>query len=286
MNRRRDEGLLFMLAAMPWPAGIVAGVMAFLFFRYGIGAILAGSTNPTLDAMGRLAAAGGFRWIAWTFLGLCWLAALLSYIKRRHRARLLDTQSGLDSVRDMDWRRFEMLVGEAFRRQGFSVTENGLGGADGGIDLVLEKEGSTHLVQCKQWRKQRVDVHVVREMFGLMTHHRAQSVIIVSVGEFTAAARQFAQGKPVELIHGERLLSMIRDAQIQASANAPAEAHATVSTTPAHAERANRSAPLSSAVPVCPRCGADMKQRANRNTGHAFWGCPAYPSCRGTRPIG
>ena len=52
----------------------------------------------------------------------------------------------------MSWREFEMLVGEAFRLQGYRVIETGGGGADGGIDLVLFKGSEKFLVQCKQWK--------------------------------------------------------------------------------------------------------------------------------------
>jgi hypothetical protein len=33
----------------------------------------------------------------------------------------------------------------------------------------------------------------------------------------------------------------------------------------------------------CPDCGGPMLARANRLTGEKFWGCKAYPDCRGTR---
>lgn len=34
--------------------------------------------------------------------------------------------------------------------------------------------------------------------------------------------------------------------------------------------------------PVCPKCGGGMKMRANRETGVSFWGCSAYPKCKGS----
>lgn len=34
---------------------------------------------------------------------------------------------------------------------------------------------------------------------------------------------------------------------------------------------------------LCPKCGAKMISRANRNTGQRFWGCSRYPECKGTR---
>lgn len=34
----------------------------------------------------------------------------------------------------------------------------------------------------------------------------------------------------------------------------------------------------------CPRCSSLMMLRRNRSTGDRFYGCSAYPNCRGTRP--
>ena len=36
-----------------------------------------------------------------------------------------------------------------------------------------------------------------------------------------------------------------------------------------------------SATPSCPKCGKRMAKRHDRN-GRAFWGCTAYPDCKGT----
>ena len=33
----------------------------------------------------------------------------------------------------------------------------------------------------------------------------------------------------------------------------------------------------------CPECRGPMTSRQNRDTGQFFWGCNAYPKCRGTR---
>jgi four helix bundle suffix protein len=41
-------------------------------------------------------------------------------------------------------------------------------------------------------------------------------------------------------------------------------------------------------APVCPECGKPMRRRMARqgpNKGKPFWGCSAYPECRGTRPV-
>jgi restriction system protein len=44
----------------------------------------------------------------------------------------------------------------------------------------------------------------------------------------------------------------------------------------------------SDVAPCCPRCGKPMQHRTARrgsNAGQGFWGCTAYPDCKGTRPL-
>jgi restriction system protein len=265
---KRREGGFELLASMRWPVPLVLGVIGFAAVRYGIGWAMGASQNVYLASIGRELAGKAYAPLAWAVLGLCWIAALASYIGAKGRRRLLETQTGLESIRSLSWRQFELLVGEAFRRQGYAVQETGLGGADGGIDLLLRKDGKLTLVQCKRWRTQRVDVKVVREMFGLFAHHQASAVKIIAVGTYTADAQRFAEGKPIELISGNALLELVRSVQTTAPEPAP-----------------QPYAPLTAAAPLCPSCGKEMQQRANRRTKERFWGCPAYPHCHGTRPL-
>lgn len=276
---RRKQGGFELIASAPWPVGLVLGIVAYVAVRYGISWYLASSSNMFFAPIGKAANGGAITILAWTLLGICWAAALASFVARHQRGRLLETQSGLDSLRAMNWRQFEMLVGEAFRRQGYRIEETGLGGADGGIDLRLSKNAKSTLVQCKQWRSQSVDVKIVREMYGLLAHHGADAVKIVAIGDFTPDARLFAQGKPIELIHGEALLALIRNVQnTSSSGTTPASPRA-----PAAADPATKPIAASAASPDCPSCGAPMVKRSNRRSHEAFWGCPKYPSCRGTR---
>ena len=244
----RRKGLLDELAELPWPVPAVLGVVAFFYVRH-VGGFLAS--------------------LAFAVLVACEGAALVSFLNVRKRRALLEQQTGLDSLVAMSWREFEMLVGEAFRRQGYVVEETGLGGADGGIDLILHRQGRTELVQCKQWRTRQVRPAVVREMWGLVDHHRADAVKIVCVGEFTRDAAAFAQGKAIELINGERLLAMVQD--VQASPSVPK----VPASPPVDAEP----------PPACPQCSVPMVRRSNRRTGQPFWGCTEYPRCKGTRPF-
>jgi restriction system protein len=174
----------------------------------------------------------------------------------------------------MSWQQFEMLVGEAFRRRGFTVVEQGGGGADGGVDLVVSNGSERFLVQCKQWRAYKVGVTVVRELYGVMAAKGAVGGYVVTSGVFTQEARDFAQGLNIELIDGGALPVFLRanpqGAQVSAASRGAAA--------PA--------APISAAA--CPKCGAEMVRRVARrgaSAGKAFWGCTNYPACNGTREI-
>ena len=263
---RAKGNLVDNLAALPWPAGVAFGVGGFAAVRLGLPAMLHGNLfAPAVAPAANL--------MSWFVLGVGLLGAAMSWIGRRQRRRLLDAQHGLDSIAALGWRHFEQLVGEAFRRLGYTVEETGLGGADGGIDLVLSKNGRRVLVQCKQWRRRQIPVNVVREMYGLLTHHRADEVKIACSGTYTRDAAQFANGKPIELIAGEELLRMVR--AVQAAPERNARVTQTVEPTAAVSTFA--------AQPACPKCGKAMVERNNRKTGQKFWGCSAFPVCRGVR---
>jgi restriction system protein len=212
MAKRKQDGIE-LIASMPWQAGVLLGLIGYLAIRYGIGWYFGDHTDPLSVGIAMDARDGMLAPLAWMLLVGCWIGALVSFMKRHQRRRLLDSQTGIESLRAMRWSEFELLAGEAFRRQGYAVEETGLGGADGGIDLILRKNGQTTLVQCKQWQNRQVGVKVVREMYGLLVHHKATAVKIVALGDYTPDAHRFAQGKPIELIHGGELIATVRSLQ-------------------------------------------------------------------------
>ena len=71
------------------------------------------------------------------------VGAFGSFIGRMKRHSLLSSANTLNSksvINGMSWQEFEMLVGEAYRRKGYKIIETP-SGADGGVDLVLTKDG-------------------------------------------------------------------------------------------------------------------------------------------------
>jgi restriction system protein len=204
---------------------------------------------------------------------VCLAAAGASAWKASHRKSLaqgVTTSGSAASLDGMTWQEFELLVGEAFRQKGYKVAELGGAGPDGGVDLVLTKGSERFLVQCKQWKAFKVGVDVVRELYGVMAAKGAAGGFVVTSGKFTADAQEFARGRNVTLVDGDKLYAMLQSARAGLKQGTQAGGASVGSGIPA---------------PVCPACGSAMvKREAKRgaNAGNAFWGCTTYPRCRGT----
>jgi restriction system protein len=106
---------------------------------------------------------------------------------------------------------FERGVAEAFRQRGFTVTGFG-GGAQGGIDLGLTKNGERYLVWCKHWRKEQVGIIVIRELGRAMAAVGAQGGFVVTAGQFTTEARECARHAHIGLIDGAALEKLMEAA--------------------------------------------------------------------------
>ena len=262
---RKSDNILESLATLPWWVSVIVAMlvyaaMAFLVPMVTSGNILVGVGQTSI----KLAPYG---------LLLFLLPVPFSLFNAWRKRKQLDVQQDINTIRDLSWQRFEELVGEAYRRQGYRVIENDGAGPDGGVDLVIGKDSKRYLVQCKQWRSQKVGVKVVREMFGLVTAEQAAGGIVITSGQFTRDAAGFAKNKPLELVDGEQLAALIDAVQRESGVSISA---------------VGRSTKLDTEIPACPMCSNKMVLRTagkGRNAGQQFWGCSRFPKCRGTRSV-
>ena len=126
-------------------------------------------------------------------------AAAVSLFFQFRKGKLFERQTGLASIGELDWRQFESLVSEAFRRKGLLVLDNIEDGPDGGVYLRLRKNGQVVFVQCKHWKARSVGVKVVRELFGVMAAKSVEHGIVVTYGDFTSDAVEFAKSNSITL---------------------------------------------------------------------------------------
>lgn len=273
------DKLIHWLMMLPWWVALGVGVAGY--------SIIEGLQRETFGGKGSLGMALGTGLYAPLWLGFFVCVSVMSAVHRRDRERSVDVQSGLESLKAMDWKAFERLVAEAFGRQGYRFSYDLESGPDGGVDVKLRKDGRVTVVQCKKWKLATVGVAVVREMFGVMHACGADAVMVVTTGGFSPDALAFAKGKPITLIDGQALWKLVREVQ----RGAVDEDGVVAAPPPMVADAAGKKPEAEGVMgvaPCCPRCGGRMvkkEARKGRTPGAWFWGCARYPECRGSVSI-
>lgn len=124
----------------------------------------------------------------------------------------------------MSWQAFERYTGELFRDKGYSVTQIGGRGKDGGVDLIVHKAARKYVVQCKRYRSKSIGVPIVRELIGAAVENQAHGAIFITVGNFTTDARKFASNLPsslsLHLIDGTTLISIAKSKSLNPTRDA------------------------------------------------------------------
>ncbi len=126
------------------------------------------------------------------------------------------------NIAAMDWQEFEHLVREVFQHiftgpgSEVHVTQ---ASRDGGVDAIIFDpdpiKGGKILVQAKRYTN-TVGVSAVRDLFGTVQHEGASKGILVTTSDFGPDARKFADGKPLTLIDGSNLLSLLEQMGVDA----------------------------------------------------------------------
>ncbi len=104
---------------------------------------------------------------------------------------------------------FENWSALLFQLMGYRVVQTRNTG-DHGIDLELSNDRMQRgLVQCKRYRG-TVGEPAVRDLYGTMMHENAERGWLLTTGSFSRQAREWCQGKPIELWDGRSLLALAK----------------------------------------------------------------------------
>lgn len=105
---------------------------------------------------------------------------------------------------DLNGVEFERLLALYFRDQGYIVHEVGIGGNDGGVDLVIvDKRGERTAVQAKCYANHNlVPVQTVRELVAAKRNHNCMLTLLITTSDFTGPAKKEAEQFRVEYWHG------------------------------------------------------------------------------------
>lgn len=154
----------------------------------------------------------------------------------------------------------ERSVAALYYAAGYQVFLQGGGFRSGeGVDLVVVYHGIVTVIQCNHGET-KTDVRDVRELLGAMVDFRARRAGFVSTAGFTDAAVRFSLRNKVELIDKRALALAV--------------------------ERFHGWNTFHEALDYfskrCPKCGGNLVNREDQETGRLFWVCWHFPQCRYT----
>ena len=171
-------------------------------------------------------------WIGWLFLKILWpyllILALVYFLKiygpiltdrwiARKRFAVgknwLSDRDRIRWLRGMSPREFEEYITELFLKLGFKTKTVGKP-FDGGVDVIAEKDGIAHYIQCKKYAAPEVGVTAVREFYGAIADHLADGKgYFITTNKFTLEAERYASDKPIELVDQFKLVKYIKMAE-------------------------------------------------------------------------
>lgn len=108
---------------------------------------------------------------------------------------------------------FEDVTGQVFKNLGYDAIVTGYSN-DGGIDVILEKQGKQIGVQVKRY-KNKIKVDQIRELTGALFLSGIPSGIFVTTSDFQSGANKVVQkssnrGMPIELINATRFYDILK----------------------------------------------------------------------------
>jgi restriction system protein len=195
--------------------------------------------------------------------------ALILKSIRKKRGSFADESKSLSGLRELSWKDFNEHITVLFEKLGYSrVDSRGLDKER--TDLKLKRDGRLSIVRCKKYYVRKVPLSMVLEFYkALSGEPDLEKGYFITTGFFSKEARKFASEKQLELIDGAKLMDFVRIAD---SIDAAEEKSAILNSS----ERFGY---------MCPICGAQMVLRSvdsNPHTVTHFWGCSAYPACKGS----
>lgn len=168
-----------------------------------------------------------------------------------------------DMLRNLDWFQFEKLVAAIYENKGYKVQRLGGANPDGGMDLLIQKDGLKSVVQCKHWKSWDVGVRNIREFLGTLTDQKISNGIFITLKGYTADAKELAAKHNLTLLEESDVMALMEDVCWKFNPVILSILHDTRK--------------------ICPKCERQMVLRtASRgpNAGGQFWGCSGYPRCR------
>jgi restriction system protein len=199
MEKSATSGAALERLQWPWWTGTVLAALAYALLRWIVPS-LAGPGTALAPIAG--AAQSAAVPIALAFLALSGVSLRLA----QQRRRAFDLAMNIAALRALPLERFERFMADALRSEGYAIVRRL---RDGVVDFEAIRAGERHLVQCRRWRSETIDIDALRELCAGTESEGAAGCILVTTGGYSAAARRLASGRPVRLIAGRELAAML-----------------------------------------------------------------------------
>jgi len=107
-------------------------------------------------------------------------------------------RGGGPNTGDLSGVEFERELGKLFSLTGYAVSHTS-STADGGVDLLLRKDGKLTVVQCKAHKKP-ISISVARELFASMMDFKADNAIIACFEGVTKPVGDYIKTKRITVM--------------------------------------------------------------------------------------
>jgi restriction system protein len=184
------NSLFAVLLRSPWWISILLAAL--------VGAVMAALLPHQYKVAGAL---GGFPFFVIGLVAL-WQQMRLPSARR--------SEEILRAVGAMNWPEFSALLEEGFARQGYSVER-----IQGAADFALSRQGRITLVSAHRWKAARVGEESLQALQGAAQSQGAGSCLYVTLGELSGNAEIFAKRHEVQLMQGQALAYLLKDAKLK-----------------------------------------------------------------------
>ncbi|MBM3343358.1 MAG: restriction endonuclease [Betaproteobacteria bacterium] len=140
-------------------------------------------------------------WVALPFF----VIALYVAYRQMRTISAREAQARLDTLREMSWEQFGGLISDAYRRQGYTVEA----AQHAAFDFKLIKLNRVTLLQCRRWKVHQLGVGPLEDLSRAVSATDAYNGICVTAGAVSPKAAQFLPGKPLSLVTGAALATLI-----------------------------------------------------------------------------
>jgi restriction system protein len=145
---------------------------------------------------------------------LIWKKNFTRQLDSKRRQERIFRIKELSKIKQKTPRDFEYFVADVFKELGFDAQVTKATG-DGGKDIVLIKEKTKAIVECKRYNDKKISVNLIRQFHSVIIDTHSDHGYFVTTSDFTKEAKNYVKDKPIKLINGEDLIYLISSVENQ-----------------------------------------------------------------------